>query len=699
MSPRKPFSLAAALVATIIATTASPASAAPGDATTTPFTTPASVSGATFAFAFNNADGGSYQVYRSGQTRSMIRTLDTGAVDTAFNSGAPVSIGVSTALQSSGNIRLSGTTHPATKKWWVVTAAQNPSDNVTQGFTITSGASTGSVDFTKNITGATLKAKCEEFVANTTVIQTPFLYPRRNGGAWLRMSCGTSNIPVLVPLTATGDVDSAASTVSVGEALGSTASCVYQPSIVSDSTSKAPAPELMIVRAEHNHLIGGTCPSGGNIQSSIAANYVALASLVVSETGAVTRTVLSTTTPFSSGGMRVDPGGRAVSLLTNLTDNSKLTAIRIKADGTLDTTVGTNGFRDLDTGALPAGATVLNPGIAGLVTTADKTFFVVSLNDTETNSYMSNVTTPRVFGFRMALMSPSDGWATAYGTGGIGQRVTTTLPENWFAQGGIISTGSTVTSKGQPVNFTFTETGTNYNVWEAVAGATGGGEGGTGLGGFTRDTGGAPSSGEGGSAGATTGRIDNTVYRRLPSVVQVNTAFTTLTRAASRSLTLVSRTPRTCVVSARQVIAVATGRCSVAVTRKNTGSTVRMLLTRVSRRTLTKGTEVVVADPIMFRSVSARLSRTARGQISAIAEAATDAKAVVVVGHAAALTDSRFNYAISRNRANAVRKALRRAKVKAPVTATWRGSLEQISTKKTESAQARNRRVLVYIVP
>jgi outer membrane protein OmpA-like peptidoglycan-associated protein len=317
-----------------------------------------------------------------------------------------------------------------------------------------------------------------------------------------------------------------------------------------------------------------------------------------------------------------------------------------------------------------------------------------------------NVTTPRVHGIRMGLMSPADGWATGFGTNGIGQRATATLPENWFFTGGLISTGSTVDSKGQPVIYNFTETATQYNVWSAIAGATGGGEGGTGLGGYTKDTGGAPSAGESGApiaeetAGTTTAaRVDTKVYAKLPSSVQVNTAFNVLSTSAARTATLVSNTRSTCVVSTRQVIAVATGRCTVVVNRKSDGTTLRTLRTTVTKKASTKGSQVTVGSPIVFSQASARLSKKARAQIAAIATAAAGAKSIVVVGHAAALTESPFNFAISRNRANVVRDALRRAKVKAPVTATWRGTLEQISTRKTEAAQAKNRRVVVYLVP
>ena len=695
MKTRRPFLLTASLVAALCVSTASPAAANAGTITTSTFTPPATVSGATLGTVFSDGEGGTYQIFRSGQTRTMIRVLGTGLVDTAFNSNTPVAIGVPPNLQSSDAIRQTGTVNAATKKWWTTTAPQSSNTVVTAGITITSGDSQGTVSFTKNIGGSTLKSKCEEFIANTTVIQNPSLLARRGGGMWLSILCGFNNAQVLFPLTQSGDFDSSAASVSLAAAHGSNATCTFQLRAIADPTSKAPAPELWALRGEHNFQENSSCPFNTNSASSIASNFVALAGLLIAENGTVTRTVLSTS-PLLPGGMRIDPGGRVVALVSEVADATKLKVIRLNTSGALDTTVGTNGFKDVPTGTLPAGATQLFTSIIGVVTTAERTYFVVSLTDGEVNSYLNNSTTPRVHGVRMGLLSPVDGWATGFGTNGIGARATTTLPENWFSTGGITFTGSVVNLKGQPTTFSFGETSISYNVWAAIAGATGGGDGGTGLGGFTRDTGGAPSAGDNGSA---TGRIDSKVYTRLPSTVQLNTAFTVLSPTRAATHTLTSNTGNTCVVSGSHVVAIATGRCTVTVTRTSDKKVLRTLRTTVSKKLSTLGSEVTVSDPITFSIASARLTSTARSQIAEIATSAANAKAIVVAGHAAALSESRFNFAISRKRADAVRRALRRAKVAAPVTATARGTSQPISQKKTETAQAQNRRVVVYLIP
>jgi hypothetical protein len=116
------------------------------------------------------------------------------------------------------------------------------------------------VSFTKNIDGSTLKSKCEEFIANSTSIQSPSLLARRGGGMWLSLLCGSANAQVLFPLTQSGDFDTSARSVSLVAAHGSNATCTYQVRVIADPTSKAPAPELWALRGEHNFTTNSNCP-------------------------------------------------------------------------------------------------------------------------------------------------------------------------------------------------------------------------------------------------------------------------------------------------------------------------------------------------------------------------------------------------------------------------------------------------------
>lgn len=690
------------MLAGVLAMSTGVAHAAPGDVTSTAFTPPASVSGSTLRASFSDGESGSFQVYASGQSHSIIRLTGKGATDATFNSGAPVAIGVPTALQSSGVIRVGGTTHRATTNWWVVTSPNDLNSFATAGLTITSGTRSGSVSFTRNLSGASILAKCTEMLAGSNTFQSPGLQPRRNGGVWLVVMCGVAGntfaSQIAVPLTPSGEFDTAARNVSFFAAHGSSASCVLQPGVVADPTSKAPAPELWVVRAEHNHQENGHCASSvrSTNASSISSRFVSLVSLAVTADGAVTRTVLPTTKPVTAGGMRVDPGGRVVFLASEIVDTTKVSLSRLSTNGSLDSTIGTNGYLSVDIGALPAGATFAMSGLVGMVTTADRVYFVIQVYDAELQTYQNNSTTPRSHGYRMGLLSPTGGWETRYGSRGLGTRVTTVLPENSFSLGRIAATGQTVDSAGQPMNYTFdANNAIQLNVWSSISGATGGGEGGTGTGGFTRDTGGAPSPGTGGA----TGVKDARVYTALPSGVRVNKAFTVLSAAGAKSAGLVSRTRSVCVVSGRHVVMIGAGTCRVTVTNKRTGAAMRTLATRVGATGSSLGTDIKVGGPIRFAKANAAISRAARGQLTTIANDAKGAEAVIVVGHAAELNESAFNFAISRDRAVAVSRALRYAEVTAPITTAWRGAIEQISTVKTERSQAQNRRVIVYTVP
>jgi outer membrane protein OmpA-like peptidoglycan-associated protein len=432
-----------------------------------------------------------------------------------------------------------------------------------------------------------------------------------------------------------------------------------------------------------------------------AASINAVAALAVKSNGTVTRTQV-TTSQRQASSVRIDPGGRPVFLTTDAADTSKVYMSRLKTDGSLDTTVGDAGFLLLNTGALPTGAVRLNVSFAGVVTTAERVYFAIMLYDQELLTYQNASTTPRTHGFRMALASPTTGFAANYGTGGIGQRHTALLAENAFGQGQFAVTGFSVDSTGRPVNFTFTDTTVSYNVWSAITGATGGGEGGTGLGGFTRDTGGAPSAGSGSAAG----RVDTKVYTKLPAKTEIYTAFLGLSGKQARTLKMSSNTKNTCVVVGRHVALVAAGSCEVQVQSKATGATIRTLRTTVVEATAKTqatsaaeaGTTMVASDPILFKKSSANITKIARGQIRELKDSASDAAGVVVIGHAATLTDA-SNFSLSRNRAQNVSAMMQRLKVRKPIAVVAKGKSEPLSTKETEKAQAQNRRVVVYLIP
>jgi outer membrane protein OmpA-like peptidoglycan-associated protein len=694
-----PFLLAASLIGGVLALTTTPVNAASGDVTSTAFTAPASVSGQTLKTAFADSTGGSYQIFQSGQTLTMIRIKQDGSVDSAFGGSGTVLIAVPSQLQSSGALRAVGATNPKTSTWWVSvsgTGQDGPTD--TNDVALTSGTLQGTNIINKSVTAATIIAQCASFTAGTIKYQAPSVTVRRNGGAWVSAVCMTSAdavaSQVFIPLTSSGDPDASAASFGSAVSYGGTGNC-GRIATIADPTSVAPAPELWITRTEFTRDKCGLEPAASEIH--------AVSVLAVSNDGTIVRTQLSTSKLIVNG-VRIDPGGRPVFLTKDAGDNSKLFMSRLKTDGSLDTTVGTDGFLSLDTGALPAGANYLTATFAGVVTTEDRVYFVIQLSDSEIELYQNNSTTPRTHGYRMALAAPAVGWAPTYGTGGIGQRHTTVLAENAFSLGRFAATGSTVDSTGRPVNFTFTDSTTSYNVWATIAGATGGGEGGTGLGGFTRDTGGAPSLGSGGgsgSSGSVSGdtRVDKKVYSKLPRTTEVDTALLALTIKQARTRTLTSLTTKTCVIAGRQVALISVGSCVVQVKDKASKRLIRTLRTKVTKKTSQYGTTMIATDPIYFGAGSSVLSAKSMKQVQALVKEANSASSIVVVGHATSLPVKATNFILARQRAARVAALMVQLKVKTPAVVVTKGSTEPASTKKTLKELAKNRRVVVYLIP
>ena len=86
------------------------------------------------------------------------------------------------------------------------------------------------------------------------------------------------------------------------------------------------------------------------------------------------------------------------------------------------------------------------------------------------------------------------------------------------------------------------------------------------------------------------------------------------------------------------------------------------MTTTVKKEEVEVGTTLTTDEPIMFKQAITKLSKKALAQVAELAEAAKDASRVVVIGHSAAIGEvSKYSYAISRDRANAVKAALVKA--------------------------------------
>jgi outer membrane protein OmpA-like peptidoglycan-associated protein len=198
-------------------------------------------------------------------------------------------------------------------------------------------------------------------------------------------------------------------------------------------------------------------------------------------------------------------------------------------------------------------------------------------------------------------------------------------------------------------------------------------------------------------------KTDTKVYTTPPTQVAASSAINVLTASQNRTLDVETRTPDVCVPNDDELVFLDEGRCVSAVVNATTRKVVRVLRTTVvddAVSELRAGNAVVVLAPIYFDFVSAQLDARAIARLRAIAPRASAAGSILVVGHSGTLNgNSPENVKLSQDRARNTVNALRRVGAKGPFFAVGLGALDPARADKTESAQAKNRRVVIVLVP
>lgn len=404
--------------------------------------------------------------------------------------------------------------------------------------------------------------------------------------------------------------------------------------------------------------------------------------------------------PFSSelgiGRWIIDPNGRWTTTVAGGTSNAPTTSIlRLTTKGELDTSLGANGQKllsNLASSITVNGTSVrMRYNLSGIAKTAKSFYFTgFSSASTGANSWscggMNNSYTTYSSTVYPYYLTVEDGLVTTYGTSGLGEGVKTEMSTEDNCNNSNVAV-SYINGKGQhaslqQVRAIGTQTaGIKYTVWDAAEGVISGGDGTGTIGGG--------------------GRTDAKVYSKsLPKKTQEDTAFKVLTKKQAADQDLRSITPKVCVAISTDVLMINPGKCVVQIVDEDTRKVLRSLRTTVAKTEREEGSTLTTDEPIMFKQASNKLSATAQAQVKELAGAASAAKKVVVIGHSAALADvSQYSYAISRERAAAVKAALVKAGVKASIIETVALSYNQpISTKKSTSAQEKNRRVEVFIL-
>jgi outer membrane protein OmpA-like peptidoglycan-associated protein len=688
-------------IATFTSNSVSAADVAPGVGSTSTFVPPTAISGLSIGGVGAARDGGMYFAYQNatGDNYSMVKQKADKSFDTTFGTAGVVTVPGATTPIGGGSRRLN-IVSDLNNKWWTVSSASGGTGNIVA---VATGGATGQPTAQANFTFATLTAACAAalpaYSPSSWLIGTANLFAKRTSGVWMTFFCtGMASAPlnstVLVALKNDLSIDTSIPSVALNEAQGSSAQCLTA-GVISDPTGTATSPEIWAVRLEHTKRDQiGLCSS-----PSAASDVSGYDILRISSTGAVSRTAIASAGDAFDArfSLRLDAGGRPILVGASYADTSKIILARLKTDGTLDTSVFASGFTSLPIGAAPAGAVSVNATVMGIITSAENVYITVLLSDLPKSGFMCNSTTSLSFGYRTAVLSYTKGYTATYGTNGVSDRVTYSAPEKTICT--FLSGGSSVANTGNPRIAYSNGTNLLYTEWQRPSDATGGSEGGSGTGGYTKDTGGAPSKGEGGGSAA--GRVDKKVYStRLPAATQADSALRVLTAKQADDLDIRTNTPKICIALTTSVLMVNPGRCIVRIIDEDTKRVIRTMSTLVKKSEVDAGTTLTTDEPIYFRQASKRLSKNALAQVAELAEAAKDASRVVVIGHSASLGDvSAYSYAISRDRANAVRAALVKAGVKATIEIVAMSYTQPEKTAKSEKSQAKNRRAEVYIFP
>ena len=405
----------------------------------------------------------------------------------------------------------------------------------------------------------------------------------------------------------------------------------------------------------------------------------------------------------------IDPSGRWNGLFRSMGMTPSTSAIRL-ANGILDTTLGTNGLKSLST--LPSTVTVggtsvrMSYSISGVVSAGNDVYFTgVAQASSGTAQNTCNSTATITQTYYPYFLSFDSGLLTTYGTSGLGTAGSLSVTENASCKQLIAGT-SYVDTTGR-IGYLSSVAALGSQVagyigfkWDAAQGVTSGSDGDVGVAQVPTTT-----------TTTTTvvpvaaairnipNRIDSVVYsKKLPAAVQKNTALRVLSAKDAANLDIRTITPKVCVALTTSVLLVNTGRCSVQIIDVKTKAVVRSMRTTVKASKVRVGSVPTVASPVMFKQASSVLNATGLAQVQKIAEAAKSASRVVVIGHAASLTNiSEFRFAISRDRAKAVKAALIKAGVTATIEIVAQSDNQPVKTKKTEASQTQNRRADVYI--
>jgi outer membrane protein OmpA-like peptidoglycan-associated protein len=198
-------------------------------------------------------------------------------------------------------------------------------------------------------------------------------------------------------------------------------------------------------------------------------------------------------------------------------------------------------------------------------------------------------------------------------------------------------------------------------------------------------------------------KTDAKVYTIAPKEVAANSAISVLTPTQKLTMNLVTRTPDVCLPNNDDLVFLGKGQCITDVIHSKTLKVLRTLRTKVVGTKISQlrvGNAIATIAPIYFDFVSSKLNRNAVTRLKKIRSQISQAGSVLVVGHSGTINgNSPANIKLSQDRAARVVTALRQAGSKGPFSFSGVGASAPSSPRSTLAAQAKNRRVIIVLIP
>jgi outer membrane protein OmpA-like peptidoglycan-associated protein len=164
-----------------------------------------------------------------------------------------------------------------------------------------------------------------------------------------------------------------------------------------------------------------------------------------------------------------------------------------------------------------------------------------------------------------------------------------------------------------------------------------------------------------------------------------------------------TKTPAVCLPNDDELVFIDEGKCIAEVVNAKTRAVLRVLKTTVVSDDISEvkvGNAIVTLAPIYFDAMSSTLDTKAIARLRSLKAQISAAGSVLLVGHSGTLNgNSPANIAISRARAASTLSALRSIGAKGPFAISGVGALDPANTGKTEADQAKNRRVVIALIP